>query len=154
MKIMPKLVLALTAFAAIGASAQTVYSGQSDQERRERNREEALANYRAGTTDTTTTRRERVREDARDAKDRVREDAHEAKDKVRHGAHKVANSTRRVAHKTANESRRVGHKIAVKARETTARADAKFGTIEKKDAKGEASNPTGLSNTAANGPKP
>ncbi len=150
MKIMPKIVLALTAFAAIGASAQTVYSGQSDQERRERNREEALANYRAGNTSTTASRRE----DARDVKDRVREDTREAKDKVRHGAHKVANSTRRVAHKTANEGRRVGHKIAVKARETTARADAKFGTIDKKDAKGEASNPTGLSNTAANGPKP
>ena len=141
MKIMPKIVLALTAFAAIGASAQTVYSGQSDQERRERNREEAIANYRAD-SGTTTTRRETVREEARDAKD-----------KVRHGAHKVANSTRRVAHKTANEGRRVGHKIAVKARETTARADAKFGTVEKKDAKGEASNPTGLSNTSANGPK-
>ncbi len=154
MKIMPKIVLALTAFAAIGASAQTVYSGQSDQERRERNREEALANYRAGTTGTTATRRETVREEARDVKDRVREDAREAKDKVRRGAHKVANSTRRAAHKTANEGRRVGHKIAVKARETTARADARFGTVEKKDAKGEASNRTGLSNTGANGPKP
>ncbi|MEO8310045.1 MAG: hypothetical protein ABI520_02640 [Caldimonas sp.] len=153
MKIMPRIVLALTAFAAIGASAQTVYSGQSDQERRERNREEALANYRAD-TGTTTTRRETVREEAREAKDRVREDTREARDKVRRGAHKVANSTRRVAHKTANEGRRVGHKIAVKARETTARADAKFGTVDKKDAKGEASNPTGLSNTAANGPKP
>ena len=31
---------------------------------------------------------------------------------------------------------------------------AKFGTVQKKDAHGEASNPTGLSNTAANGPKP
>lgn len=153
MKIMSKLVLALTAFAAIGASAQTVYSGQSDQERRERNREEALSNYRAN-NGAPATRREMAREDARDAKERVREDAREAKDKVRHGAHKVASTTRRVAHKTANESRRVGHKIAVKARETTARADAKFGTVDKKDGKGEASNPTGLSNTAANGPKP
>jgi hypothetical protein len=154
MKIMPKIVLALTAFAAIGASAQTVYSGQADQDRRDRNREEALANYRAGSTDTTASSRHTVREDARDVKDRVREDAREVKEKVRHGTHKAANSTRRAAHKTANEGRRVGHKIAVKARETTARADAKFGTVEKKDAKGEASNPTGLSNTAANGPKP
>ncbi|MEO5845514.1 MAG: hypothetical protein ABIQ33_11815 [Caldimonas sp.] len=151
---MPKIVLALTAFAAIGASAQTVYSGQSDQERRERNREEALSTYRAGTTNTTAPRRETVREDSRDVKDRVREDAREAKDKVRQGAHKVANSTRRVAHKTANESRRVGHKVAVKARETTARADAKFGTVPKKDGKGEASNRGGLSNTAGAGAKP
>lgn len=142
MKFMPKIVLALTAVAAFGASAQTTYS--SDQERRERNREEALSNYRAGSTAPASyERRETVREEARDAKE-----------KVRHGAHKVANSTRRVAHKTANEGRRVGHKVAVKARESTARADAKFGTIQKKDAKGEASNPTGLANTAANGPKP
>ncbi len=148
MKIMPKIVLALTAFAAIGASAQTVYSGQSDQERRERNREAALSNYRAGTTATTAPMARGERRET------VREEAREAKDKVRHGAHKVANSTRRVAHKTANEGRRVGHKIAVKARESTARADAKFGTVEKKDGKGEASNPSGLSNTAANGPKP
>ena len=143
MKTSPKLVLALLAVASCAAGAQT-YSSQADQERRERNREEALANYRAGATTTTTgERRETLREEAR-----------EAKEKVRHDAHKVANSTRRAAHKTANEGRRVGHKVAVKARETTARADAKFGTVPKKDAKGEASNPTGLSNTAANGPKP
>ena len=142
MKFMPRFVLALTACAALGASAQTTSS--SDQERRDRNREEALANYRAGKpAPTTYERRETVREEAR-----------EVKEKVRHGARKVAAKTRHAAHKTANEGRRVGHKVAVKARETTARADAKFGAIEKKDAKGEASNPTGLASTAANGPNP
>ena len=45
---MPKIVLALSALATFGVSAETYYSGQADAERRERNREEALANYRAG----------------------------------------------------------------------------------------------------------
>ena len=40
---MPKIVLALSALATFGASAEMYYSGQSDAERRERNREEALA---------------------------------------------------------------------------------------------------------------
>ena len=73
---------------------------------------------------------------------------------ARHGAHKVAEGTRDVAHKTANEARRLGHKVAVQARETTARTEAKFAPVEKKDPHGEAANPAGTKNTAANGPKP
>ena len=134
MKTSPKLVLALLAAVSCAAGADT-YSSQADQARRERNREEALASYRAGNTT-------------------ARQEAHEVAQSARHGAHKVAEGTRDVAHKTANEGRRVGHKVAVKARDTTAKADAKFGTVEKKDAHGEASNPTGMNNTAANGPKP
>jgi hypothetical protein len=154
MKTSPKLVFALLAAASCAAGAQT-YSSDSDQARRERNREEALAQYRGSTP----------REEAHDVGRSTRHGAHKAADSTRHGAHKAADSTRHVAHKTADEgrrvghkvadeSRRVGHKVAVKARESTARADAKFGTVQKKDAHGEASNPTGLSNTAANGPKP
>ena len=134
MKTTPKLVLALLAAVSCAAGAET-YSSQADQARRERNREEALANYRAGHTT-------------------ARQEAHEVAQSARHGTHKVAESTRDVAHKAANEGRHVGHKVAVEARESTARADAKFGTVEKKDAHGEASNPTGRNNTAANGPKP
>ena len=134
MKTSPKLVLALLAAVSCAAGADT-YSSQADQARRDRNREEALAHYRAGNTT-------------------AREEAHDVAQSARHGAHKVAEGTRDVAHKTANEGRRVGHKVAVKARDTTAKADAKFGTVEKKDAHGEASNPTGMNNTAANGPKP
>ena len=134
MKTSPKLVLALLAAVSCAAGAET-YSSQADQARRERNREEALAHYRAGNTT-------------------AREEAHDVAQSARHGAHKVAEGTRDVAHKTANESRRIGHNVAVKARDTTAKADAKFGTVEKKDAHGEASNPTGMNNTAANGPKP
>ena len=134
MKTSSKLVFALLAAVSCAAGADT-YSSQADQARRERNREEALASYRAGNTT-------------------ARQEAHEVAQSARHAGHEVAESSRNVAHKTANEGRRVGHKVAVKARDTTAKADAKFGTVEKKDAHGEASNPTGMNNTAANGPKP
>lgn len=147
MKTSPRLVLALLAVASCAASAQTIYSGQADQDRRERNREEALEHYHAGSTTTTQPM-------THDRRESAREETHEAAQKMRHGAHKAAEKTRRAAHKTANESRRVGHKIAEKARDTTASADAKFGTVKKKGGHGEASNPTGMSNTAANGPKP
>jgi len=134
MKTLPKLVLALLATAYCAAGADT-YSSQADQARRERNREEALANYRAGHTT-------------------AREEAHGVAESARRGGHEVANEGRHVGHEVASESRHVGHKVAVKARSTTAKADAKFGTVEKKDGHGEASNPTGMSTTAANGPKP
>jgi Tfp pilus assembly protein PilP len=112
MKSSPKLVLALLAAVSCAAGAET-YSSQADQARRERNREEALANYRAGHTT-------------------ARQEAHEVAQSARHG----------------------GHKVAVQARETTARTEAKFAPVEKKDPHGEAANPTGMSSTAANGPKP
>jgi hypothetical protein len=145
MKTSPKLVLALLAVASCAAGAET-YSSQADQARRERNREEALANYRAGHTT--------AREAAHDVARSTRHGAHEVAETTRHVSHDVADEGRHVGHKVASESRHVGHKVAVQARETTAKADAKFGTVQKKDAHGEASNPTGLSNTAANGPKP
>ena len=129
MKTSPKLVLALLAAVSCAAGAET-YSSQADQARRERNREEALTHYRAGNTT-------------------AREEAHDVAQSARHGAHKVAESTRNAAHKTANEGRHVGHKVAVKARESTAKADAKFGKIDKKDGHGEASHQSDLSNTAA-----
>ena len=66
----------------------------------------------------------------------------------------MAEGTRNVAHKTANEADRFGHKVAVQARETTARTEAKFAPVEKKDPHGEGANPSGMKNTAANGPKP
>ena len=83
---------------------------------------------------------------------------------ARHGGHEVGRGDPprrprgrqegRTWHTVASESRQAGHKVAVKARETTAQGDAKFGTVQKKDGHGEASNHTGMSNTAANGPKP
>jgi hypothetical protein len=142
MKTLPKIVLALSAFAAVGASAQTVYSGQADQERRERNREEALANYRNGTTSSA-------------AEDRAtaRERGHEVAQSARRETHRVAESTRRVTHKSANAVRRVGHKTAVKARDMTDRVNDKYGPTVARKGRGEAMNPTGTNNTAPNGPK-
>jgi hypothetical protein len=145
MKTSSKLVLALLAAVSCAAGAET-YSSQADQARRERNREEALADYRAGHTT--------ARDDAHDVARSTRHGAHKVAESTRNVSHEVANEGRHVGHEVASESRHVGHKVAVQARETTAKADAKFGTVQKKDAHGEASNPTGLSNTAANGPKP
>ncbi|MGZ8259626.1 MAG: hypothetical protein ACXWUL_03635 [Caldimonas sp.] len=104
MKILPKIALALSAFAVVGASAQTVHSGQADQDRRDRNREEALAKHRTG--------------GATAAEDRST---------VREKGHRAAQATRGVAHKTADAVRRAGHATAEKAREITDRTNAKFG---------------------------
>ena len=145
MKTSPKLVLALLAAVSCAAGAET-YSSQADQARRDRNREEALAHYRAGNTT--------AREEAHDVADSARRGGHKVAESSRHAGHVVAEEGRHVGHKVASESRHVGHKVAVQARETTARTEAKFAPVDKKDPHGEASNPSGMSNTAANGPKP
>ena len=145
MKTSPKFVFALLAAVSCAAGAE-IYSSESDAARRERNREEALTHYRAGNTT--------ARATTHDAAQSTRNGAHKVAESTRNVGHKVANEGRDVGHKVANESRRAGHKVAVKARESTAAADAKFGTVEKTDGKGEASNPSGMPNTAANGPKP
>jgi hypothetical protein len=140
---MHKLVLALTAFAAVGASAQTVYSGQADQDRRERNREEALAAQRGNTTSMTTAER----------KEAAREKTHEVAQSTRRGAHKVAESTRRVTHRSASAVRRAGHKPAVKARDVTDRANAKFGAAPNKGkANPEGINPVSTSSASPTAP--
>ena len=137
MKNMHKIVLALGAVATFGVSAQTVYSGQADQERRERNREEALSQYRGTATTTSTAER----------RETVREKTHEAAQSTRRGAHKVADSTRRVTHKSANAVRRVGHKTAEKARDITDRTNAKFGTSPKANVNPDGINPVGVKST-------
>ena len=104
MKSMPKIVLALGAFATFGASAEMFYSGQADAERRERNREEALASYRSGHTTPTA-----------------------VENAVRRDTHRAAEATRHATHRSANAVRRAGHKTAEKAREISDRANAKFG---------------------------
>jgi hypothetical protein len=134
MKTSPKLVLALLAVVSCAAGAET-YSSQADQARRDRNREEALAHYRAGNTTAS-------------------QEAHSVAQSARHAGHKVAEESRHLGHQVAEGSRQTGHKVAVQARETTARTEAKFAPVEKKDPHGEAANPSGQKNTAANGPKP
>ena len=141
MKNMHKVVFALGALAVFGASAETYYSGQADQERRERNREEALSHYRGDTTTTSYDRRESVREKA-----------HDAARSMRHGAHEVAAETRSVTHRSANAVRRVGHKTAVKARDITDRTNARFGTSPKGDANPQGINPVGVSSASPTAP--
>ena len=139
MKIPSKIALALSAFAVVGASAQTIYSGQADQERRDRNREEALAAYRAdhGTTSDRET---------------VRERGHDVATKARREGHEVAEKTRHVTHKSANAARRAGHKTAQKARELTHRADAKLGSVPHGKANPEGVNPVGVSSASPTAP--
>jgi len=119
MKTPSKIALVLGAFAVVGASAETYYSGQADQERRERNREEALAAYEAQhPSDSSSVRGDR---------ETARERTHDAARSMRHGGHEVADTTRRVTHKTANAVRHAGHKTAEKARQVSDKANSKFG---------------------------
>ena len=141
MKNMHKIVVALGALAVFGASAETVYSGQADQERRERNREEALSHYRGDSSSSTYDRRESARERT-----------HEVARSTRHGAHEVADETRRVTHRSADAVRRAGHKTANKAREITDRTNAKFGTSPKGNANPEGINPVGVSSASPTAP--
>lgn len=146
MKNIHKIVLTLGAFAAFGASAQTVYSGQADQERREHNREEALSHYRGGTTPTRNT------SSTYDRRESAREETREAANSTRRGAHKVADKTRSVTHRSADAVRRVGHKTAEKARDVTDRTNAKFGTSPKGNANPQGINPVGMSSASPTAP--
>src|SRR5664279_1896675 len=64
--------------------------GRLRRQRRDRNREEALAHYRGDATTSTYDRRESAREKT-----------HEVDQSTRHGAHKVADETRSVTHRSA-----------------------------------------------------
>ena len=140
MKLLP-IVLAL---AAAGASAQTYTTGQSDQERRDRNREEALANYRAGhmTASTTTPRHSTVREET-----------HKAANATRQAGHEVAEGAREVGHETANAARKAGHRTAEAARRTTDKVEAKVGpNMNAGKANPEGINPKGVSSASPTAP--
>ena len=146
MKKSAKLVFAAFALASCAAGAETYYSGQSDQERRDRNREEALASYRAGTSTTSAdSKAHRVESSTRRA-------AHDVAESTRHASHEVAESTRKATHKSANAARRVGHKTAQEARDITARADAKFGAVQHGKANPEGINPANVSSASPTAP--
>ena len=113
-----KLLPIVLAFAAVGASAQTYYTGQSDQERRDRNREEALESYRAGHMSATTTYT---------TKHTVRGETHKAANATREAGHEVAEGAREVGHETANVARKAGHRTAEAARNTTDKVERKVG---------------------------
>lgn len=151
MKILSKLVFVFSVAAACSVSAQTVYSGQADEARRERNREEALQNWRAGrpaTTTTTTTYDARSGDRGMTARERT----HSAAESARSGTHRAANAVRKGAHKTANVARRAGHATASKAREVTDRTNAKFATHGKPHPNPQGINPVGMSSTAPTAP--
>lgn len=134
-------VLVLTTLAAASVGAQTVYSGSADQERRERNREEALSHHRGATTTSTAERNESLREETR-----------EGAGSVRRGTHRAAESTRRVAHKTADAARSAGHKTAVKARDITDRTNARFPAQAHKSVNPDGINPVGMSTKSPTAP--
>jgi hypothetical protein len=95
MKFLPKLVLAMTALVAGASGVQAAMSDQTDQERRDRNREEALAAYRASNDGPTATRDDRtLREKAHDGVDTVRAKTHHTAQKVRGFTHRQAEKTR------------------------------------------------------------
>jgi len=144
MKTPSKIALVLGAFAVVGASAETYYTGQADQERRERNREEALAAYEAHHPSDATVRGDR---------ETARERTHDAARSMRHEGHEIADSTRRVTHKTANAVRHAGHKTAEKAREVSDKANAKYGEpMDAGKANPEGINPRGVSSASPTAP--
>ena len=143
MKNSAKLVLAALAVVSCAAGAETSYSAQSNQERRDRNREEALANYRANTATSTTSAQRRQSADTK---------AHGVEHSTKQAAHEVAESTRNVTHKSANAVRSAGHKTAEGARDVTAKTDAKFGAVPHGKANPEGINPVGVSSASPTAP--
>jgi len=134
MKTPSKIALVLGAFAVVGASAETYYSGQADQERRERNREEALANYHAG-------------------HETARQLTHEAHESMRQEGHEVAESARHATHKSAEAVRHAGHTTAQKARDVSAHANAKYGEpVNEGKANPEGINPRNVSSASQTAP--
>lgn len=131
MKLLPKLILALTAVASCAvAGAQSVGTGQADSARRDRNREEALSNYRGGrpaATDSTSSGRDS------DMRPSARERTHRVADSTRRGTHRAASSVRRVTHKAADSVRSLGHRAAQKSRDVTDRTNARFPARSKRE---------------------
>jgi hypothetical protein len=109
MKFLPKLALATTAFLACTVGAQAALSDQADQERRDRNREEALAAYRAQNGGTTAPRGDRtLRGKAHDTAETVRDKAHDTADTVRGKTHRTAQNVRGFTHRQAEKTRDFG----------------------------------------------
>lgn len=101
MKLLPKLVLALVTIGSCAAAGAQM-SDQADQERRARNRAEALANY------------ERMHPGANSnmsqssgmqPRENVRERAHEDAQKTRSFTHRQAQKTRSFTHRQADKLR-------------------------------------------------
>jgi hypothetical protein len=96
MKFLPKLVIAATALMAGAVGAQAAMSDQADQDRRARNREEALAAYHAQNDGATTTTRDdrSLRAKTHDVADTVRGKTHRTTQKVAGFTHRQAEMAR------------------------------------------------------------
>ena len=141
-----KLLPIVLAFAAVGASAQTYYTGPADQERRDRNREEALESYRAGHMSATTTYTTPQRHT-------VRGETHKAANATREAGHEVAEGAREVGHETANAARKAGHRTAEAARNTTEKVERKVGpNMNAGKANPDGINPAGVSSASPTAP--
>jgi hypothetical protein len=102
-----KLVLALVA-ASAGGAVLAQSNGSADQERRDRNREEAMTKHHLsddGQTDSGAMRHEGMREKT----------------------HEAADATRDFSHRTADKTRSFTHHQAEKMRNFGARQDARYG---------------------------
>ena len=98
MKFLPKIVLVLTAAASCAAGAATPLSPQADQERRDRNREEALAAYHASPEG-----RSYSSNASYNGNGTYRDDS--VKGKVKHAEDSVVTTTKEAGHTVADEDR-------------------------------------------------
>lgn len=121
MKILPKLALTLVALASGIAGAATL-SSQTDQERRDRNREEALAAYHSSPQ--------------YDADRSVDRDNRTLREKSHHAAQTVRAKT----HTSAQKVRGFTHRQAEKVRDFTDKENAKYGASPKNTAGENAKN--------------
>jgi hypothetical protein len=100
MKSIARIVFALTAVAACTAAVAQPYS-PSDQERRERNREELMARYGEPQPDA-------ARTYDNDRHSTLRDKTHHVAEKTREKTHNVAEKTRNFTHRQAQKMRNFG----------------------------------------------
>ena len=116
MKRIARIVFALTTVAACTAAVAQPYSS-SDQERRERNREEVMAKYG-----------QPMRADDRmERHTTLRQKTHHAAETTREKTHHVAEDTREKTHDVAEKTRDFTHRQAQKVRHFGERQQDRFG---------------------------
>jgi len=132
MKFLPKIALVLTAAVSCAAGAATPLSPQADQERRDRNREEALAAYHASAEGRSYSSNAAYHDDSVTGKVKHAED--KAVAKTEHAGHTVAEDTR---HAT-KPVRDFTHRQLNKSREFEARQNQRYGKAPASDDHGDA----------------
>ena len=127
MKFLPKIVLVLTAAASCAAGAATPLSPQADQERRDRNREEALAAYHSSPQG-----RSYSSSASYNSNGSYRDDS--VKGKVKHAEDTVVTNTKQATNTVATKTKQATkpvrdftHRQLNKARDFEARENARYG---------------------------